>query len=460
MKKPTFFVSLLILILSVLSAVRAWAEADIEPVETIPVASPTETERRGLIPNYEGWSLHAQSTWVLQAHDGFRSPYNGQNSLSGEKESAHTWTMTAFLGGRLWHGGEVYLNPEMAQGSGLSGSVGVAGFPNGEATRASSPDAHFYLARYFFRQTIGIGEGAIDMSDDKNQIAGKVSSQRLTLTVGKVAANDFFDNNKYSHDARSQFLNWGFVDAGAWDYPADARGYTNGIIAEMILPRGTLRIGTFMEPLEANGLELDDNVIHAHGDTVEGEVNYEIGGHSGKSRLLGFINHGYMGNYREAIEDLSANVDVTQTRSYSTKSGIVLNLEQEVFDGLGVSLRAGWNDGKTETWAFTEIDRSLALGISTNGALWSRTGDTLGIGGLVNGLSPDHREYLAAGGVGFIVGDGQIEYAYEKILEAYYSAQVYSVFAFSMDYQLVGNPGYNNERGPVSILALRAHADL
>ena len=452
---------LALLTLSTLITVQAWCAEDREPATAISAVTPdSETERLHLIPRYENWSLHAQTTWVLQSHDGFDSPYAGTNSLSGDKESAHTWTITAFFGCRLWHGAEIYFNPEMAQGSGLSGSVGVAGFPNGEATRAASPEAHFYFARYFFRQTIGFGEDHEAISDDKNQIAGQVQKRRFVLTIGKVAANDFFDNNRYAHDARSQFLNWGFVDAGAWDYPADARGYTNGAIAEIIMPRGALRIGTFMEPTEANGLELDDNVIRAHGDTAEIEGDYALGGHPGKSRLLGFVNHANAGTYREAMDDPSANLDIAQTRSYTTKSGLVFNLEQEVVACVGVFLRAGWNDGKTETWAFTEIDRSLALGLAINGDPWSRPGDTLGVGGLINGLSPDHRDYLAAGGIGFIIGDGQLNYATENIFEFYYSLQACSAFTLSADYQLVENPGYNRDRGPVSIYGVRAHLDL
>ena len=433
-------------------------QSDGSSASAIPSEKPTNSE--GVLPRCDGWSFHLQSTVVRQQHGTFHSPYAGPNSLADKDDTEHTWTVTGFVGRRLWAGSEVYVDPELSQGIGFGNTTGIAGFPNGEATRAASSKPHYYFARYFLRQTIRLGGGSDAVTDDKNQIAGSVDRNRLVITIGKIAASDIFDANSYTHDLRTQFLNWALFDTGAWDYPADARGYTQGAVLEWITPRWAVRVGSFMEPKEANGLELDDNIARAHGDTAEVELDYELFGHGGKTRIMGYHNRAHMGSYRETLADSALNFDINQTRRYSSKQGLALNLEQELGDWAGAFLRLGWNDGSNETWAFTEIDQSAAVGCSFKGKPWKRPNDVLGIAGLLNGLSSDHRDFLAAGGVGFIVGDGQLHYGPEKILEAYYSAQLCRAFTTSIDYQLVGNPAYNRDRGPVSIVALRGHLDL
>ena len=413
--------------------------------DSVSISTPTSetpADPNKLLPRFDEWSLHLQSTVVRQQHWGFHSPYEGPNSLSDQDETEHTWTVTGFIGRRIWAGVEAYVDPELSQGIGFGNTTGIAGFPNGEATRAASSSSHYYLARYFLRQTIGLGGGNESVSDDKNQIAGSVDQNRLVITIGKIAANDIFDANSYTHDPRTQFLNWALFETGAWDYPADARGYTQGAVLEWITPGWAVRVGSFMEPKEANNLDLDHNIVRAHGDTAELELDYKIFDRGGKTRILGYHNRAYMGSYRETLADSALNLDITQTRR------------------AGAFLRLGWNDGHTETWAFTEIDQSAALGGSFKGTPWKRPNDVFGIAGLLNGLSSDHRDFLAAGGMGFIVGDGQLHYGLEQIFEAYYSAQLCSAFAASLDYQVVGNPAYNQDRGPISILALRGHLDL
>jgi high affinity Mn2+ porin len=447
---------------------RATAQG-IAPSITIPSAdgngmpsSPSDSldDPAHSIPRFDGWSLHCQSTVIRQQHWKFSSPYVGTNSLSNQDDTEHTWTVTGFIGRKLWADGEVYVDPELSQGIGFGNTTGIAGFPNGEATRAASSDPHYYFARYFFRQSVNLGGGSEGVTDDKNQIAGTLDRNRLVITIGKVAASDFFDANSYAHDPRTQFLNWALFETGAWDYPADARGYTHGAVLEWITPRWAVRMGTFMEPKEANGLELDDNVSRAHGDTAEIELDYEVLGHGGKTRVLGFHNRAHMGDYRQAVVGNALTRDLGATRRYSSKQGVTLNLEQEICPWAGAFLRLGWNDGGNETWAFTEIDQSAAAGCSFKGRPWHRPDDVLGVAGLINGLSPDHRAFISAGGVGFIIGDGKLNYGLEEIFETYYCAQLCPAFAATLDFQVVGNPAYNRDRGPVSILAFRGHVDL
>jgi high affinity Mn2+ porin len=413
-----------------------------------------------LIPRFLDWSLHAQTTFIRQSHGAFSSPYQGANSLTPGSENEHTWTATVFVARRLWQGAEAVVDGEMAQGIGLAGTLGIAGFPNGEATRAASSSPHYYFARYLLRQTIDLGGDAVAVDQDRNQVARTVSADRLVITVGRLSATDIFDANSYSHDPRTQFLNWGAMDTGAWDYPADARGYTHGVVVELIGPLGALRLGTFMEPRYANSLELDDNVARAHGDTAELEFDYQLGAAAGATRLLAFDNHAHMGSYSAALAQGGASPDLASTEVYRSKFGLGLNVEQALNAWAGMFLRLGWNDGRSETWAFTEIDRSAGLGVALHGLPWERDDDVLGLAVMVNGLSRDHRDYLAAGGYGFIIGDGRLNYAPESIVEGYYSFGFSRVLSLSLDYQLVNNPGYNHDRGPVNLLAVRGHLEL
>lgn len=436
------------------------AQIDATTDDTAPTQVVAAPDSPQLLPRLPGWSLHLQSTVVRQQHWSFTSPYVGPNSLAAQDDTEHTWTVTGYFGRRLWRECEAYVDPELAQGIGFGNTTGLAGFPNGEATRAAASAPHAYFARYFLRQVVGLGGGREALTDDKNQVAGSVDRDRLVITIGKIAASDIFDANSYTHEPRTQFLNWALFDTGAWDYPADARGYTHGAVLEWITTAWALRVGTFMEPTVANGLELDDNVVRAHGDVAEMEFDYGILGQAGKTRVLAYHNRAHMGSYSEAVGDQAVSLDLSQTRRYSSKQGIALNLEQALTDWSGVFLRLGWNDGRNETWAFTEIDQSAAVGCSCKGKPWERPDDVLGIAGLLNGLSPDHREFLAMGGLGFIVGDGQLHYGPEEILETYYSAQLWSGFIATIDYQVVGNPAYNRDRGPVSIVTVRGHLDL
>lgn len=405
-------------------------------------------------------NLHIQSTIVSQEHGDFSSPYSGQNSLSPSYDNQTSITWTVFGGLRLWRGAEFYVNPELAGGSGFNKTTGVAGFPNGEIYRVDDPSPKWNLARLYLKQSFGFGGEQEQIKDDKNQLAGTIDLQRLTVIAGKFALNDFFDSNIYSHDPRTQFLNWALMDYGAWDYAADTRGYSWGLFLELNQPKWAIRFASVMVPLKANQMEMDTNFPAARGDNLEFEYRYSMSELPGVSRLLLYENHANMGNYRTTINTPTYNMDVIQSRSMSMKYGIGLNVEQAITNELGGFLRASWNDGHTETWAFTEIDRSLSIGLSLKGTGWKRERDTAGVALIVNGLSDDHKDYLAAGGYGFIVGDGKLNYAPEEIGELYYLLKLKDGLDFTGDLQFVQNPAYNADRGPVSIASMRVHYEM
>jgi high affinity Mn2+ porin len=387
------------------------------------------------------------------------SPYSGPNSFSANRENATSITSTLFLGRRLWTNAALYFDPEISGGEGLSSTLGIAGAPNGETTRVGTTSPRAYIARLYFEQSLDLGKDYEPVLPDQNQLGGRQCKERITFTAGKLSAGDIFDDNSYSHEPRTQFMNWSLMTNGAWDYPADARGYTYGVAVQLILETWAIRYGIFAMPEEANGFTFDRSLAHAHSQSLEGEYDYALFESPGKVRVMGYLNNAHMGHYRETIEDPAFNLDITQSRTYCAKFGFTLNAEQKIVDDLGAFIRLGWNDGRTETFAFTEIDRTFQGGFSLQGARWQRPEDTVAAAVVVNGLSSAHRDYLAAGGLGFILGDGRLTYGPETILELYYQARLAKSLFVSLDYQFVNNPGYNRDRGPVSIFGLRVHVE-
>lgn len=408
-------------------------------------------------PTPEDWSVHFQTTAVTQGHGSFPASYSGQNSLVTYPEERQSLTSTLFLGRRLWEGGQFYVNPELSGGSGISQTLGIAGYPNGEIYRVSTPDVTGQISRIYLQQIFGFGGDKDTIEADKNQLSDTPDKSRLTVIFGKFSLNDFFDDDVYSHDPRTQFLNWALMDNGAWDYASDTRGYTWGFYFEFNQPRWALRFATVLEPDQANQMGMDLDVSHAHGDNVEFEYRYGIAGHPGKLRALYYENHAHMGNYQLAVAQNPTAPDVISTRSYSIKYGLGLNIEQEITGDLGFFGRWGWDDGTTETWCFAEIDTSISFGFNLTGNLWGRKPDNVGIGFISNGLSGDHANYLASGGYGFIIGDGALDYAQEQIYEIYYLYKPVAQGGLTADYQFVNHPADNQDRGPVSIFAGRAH---
>jgi high affinity Mn2+ porin len=406
------------------------------------------------------WSVHAQLTGIVQSDPGMHSPYQGPRSLSGDEQTREIIDGTLYLGRRLpWSGGELYFNPEFNQGSGLSHTVGIEDYPNGEAGKAGFDTPKPNVARLFLRQTFGLGGAQEAVADDQNALAGMVDVSRLVVTAGKFAANDIFDDNQYAHDSRTQFLSWSLWEATAWDYPADAKGYSDGLAVELNQPGWALRGGWFLMPKIGNERDLDPRFVKRFGSVVELETRHEIAGAPGKLRTLIFLNRAPMGSYDQALalaNSLGAAPDITLTRRDRWKIGAALNLEQGLTETLGLFARLSWNDGRTEGWNFTDINRSLSAGVSLTGKSWGRDKDTLGLGAAVNAASKGNRNYLAAGGVDILAGDGRLNYAPEAALETYYSFDL-SPAALTLDYQFVANPAFNQDRGPVSILAMRIH---
>lgn len=404
------------------------------------------------------WQVHGQATVVTQGHGGFASPYQGPNSLRPTPERATSFTITVMTGLRLWSGAEFYLDGEGAAGKGVSSVLGLAGAPNGETYRVGDPAFHAGLVRAFLRQTWNLGGEDQAIEEAAHQLAGTQGSRRVVLTAGKLSVMDLFDNNRYSHDPRTQFLNWALMGHGAWDYPADTRGYTWGFTTEAFWDAWACRYGRFAEPLEANQMELDHGFARAHGEAVEVEHNHTLGGLPGAVRVMVYRNTARMGDYREALARSPLDPDITTTRAYGrSKRGWGLNAEQGLTPELGAFARWSWSDGRNESWAFTEVDRSLTGGLSLKGTAWGWPKATLGVAYVQNGLSPDHQAYLGAGGLGFLLGDGRLKYAPERILESYLSLVIGNGCNLSLDFQRAWNPAYNADRGPVSLFALRCH---
>lgn len=430
------------------------------------VASVVEHEETGKkTVTEEAWNVHGQATLVPQGHGGFASPYHSaETSLLPTGELNTSFTATLYAGARAWKGAEIYLNPEIGAGTGISNSHGIAGFTNAEIYRVGD-DAKPkpYLSRVFLRQTIGLGGPQENIEAGPNQIATRMDVSRVTFTLGKFSLNDMFDNNAYAHDPRTQFLNWALMDNGAWDYAADTRGYTWGVVVELNQKDWAVRLGSVMIPISANQMDLEYNLGKARGDNAELEYRYELFRRPGRVRLLGFVNQARMGKYRRAIAEAAASGTVPKietTRDFTTKYGLGLNFQQELSDDVGAFLRLGWNDGATETWAFTEIDRALSLGVNVKGRFWGRPADTVGLAYVLNGLSDAHADYLRAGGSGFMVGDGKVSYALEQIVEVFYALKPLDALALSLDLQEVFNPAYNRDRGPVTVVSGRIHAEL
>ena len=404
-------------------------------------------------------NFHFQLTTVTQYKFKMSAPYTGTNSIINPDETATTVTATIFWGSKLWKGAALYINPEIAGGKGISSAKGIADFTNGEAFRVGDPSPKIYPARAFLQQTFNLGGGEDYIGEGANDVYKTRAKKYIDLVVGRFSIADYFDNNSYSHDPRSQFFNWGLMSNGGWDYPANVRGYTYGTVVEYGNPKWKLRAASVLVPTTANGNDMDFNYAKANSNVIEFEKPFSIHQRSGTVRVLAFYTKAMMGNYDQSVAQSPIGPDITSTRHYGRdKYGFGINLEHELADGVGLFARASWNDGKNETWAFTEIDRSVSVGLSFDGANWKRNQDVLGIGTVLSGLSQPHKNYLMAGGYGFIIGDGQLNYGGESVTELFYKANIFSdAFFITPNVQLAINPGYNKDRGPVWVIGVRGH---
>ncbi|HLK51468.1 MAG TPA: carbohydrate porin [Bryobacteraceae bacterium] len=411
----------------------------------------------------EKWNLYFQATSIGQYHDAIRSPYQSSLSLAAHAEAEASLTSTLFWGLRLGRNTRFYFNPEIAGGRGFSGTDGIANFPNGEMPRVSTATPKPYIARAYLTQDFAFSDERETISSDANQLAGSRPATRYSVTVGRFTVTDFFDNNRYTHDPRTQFMGWAIMYNGAWDYPADTRGYTWGWLHEFHTRRWSLRYASAAEPRTANGPRFDRRVFQDRGDMFEGEVDVAPGGHAGAIRALSYINHSRAGTYADAIhraETTGGTPDIYATsRPGTLKYGFGLNVEQEVRKDIGVFGRLGWNDGKTQSFAFAVIDRLASGGISIDGARWKRSSDTVAAALTVTGLSGVHALYLTRGGLDFMIGDGGLNYAPEYTFETYYKARVADGVYASVDLQHITNPAYNRDRGPVWVGSLRLHLE-
>ncbi len=411
----------------------------------------------------EWYSLHAQFTNVTQYHPPFSAALQGPNSMSSGHNGRETSDATLFAGIRVWDGLELYANPEIDQGFGLSNTTGAAGFPSGEAYKVGAVDPYVRLHRAFARYTLGLGGADQAIEPAANQLAGTRREDNLTVTLGKFAVTDIFDTNAYAHDPKSDFLNWSIIDTGTFDYAADAWGYSYGAAVEWTQAWWSLRGGLFNLSRVPNSKDLNRG-FEQFEIVLEGEARHTLFGRDGKLKLLVFANRGRMANYSDAVRAAAgtgAPPDVSTVRRYATRPGVGLNLEQQITDELGGFLRAGLNDGHKEAYEFTEINRTAAAGLALEGKSWGRPDDTLAVAGVLNDISKDARNYLAAGGIGILIGDGALPRAgFEKILELYYKAAVVEGVAVTLDLQRIENPGYNAARGPVNVVGLRLHAEL
>lgn len=409
----------------------------------------------------EQWNIHAQSTYVWQHKPAFNARYDGPNSLSTEAEKSYSFTATAAFGLRLGADTELYFDPELSQGVALSGLVGLSGFTNGELAKTSGAKPTLYRARLFVRHTIGLGGEHTAVESASNQLADRQDGRRVVLTVGALSMLDLFDANRTAHDPRTQFMNWALMTHAAYDFAADSRGYTYGVAAEYFGDGWSARVGRLALPRVPNELQLDGRLGRHFGDQAEVTRDYQLGNQSGTARLLVFRSRARLATYADALDAVAATnatptLEAVRDRD-RTKSGIGLSVDHKASNDLGLFARVMRSDGRTETDAFTESDRSVSFGVALAGERWHRAGDTVGVAFAASGLSPGHRTFLARGGQTVFLGDGRLRYAPERVLEAYYSVALGKQTSLTADYQRISNPGFNADRGPVSFYALRLH---
>lgn len=411
--------------------------------------------------------ISGQANIVFQWHPSFPARYSGTNSLNRYAENATSKVYTLYLGYELTHTTEVYLDIESAGGYGISNALGLTGFTNLDVVRSPELGAAPYVARAMIRQVIPLTKEKTPEERDANSftLANTVAARRIEIRAGKFSMADFFDTSTYGSDSHLQFLNWTVDNDGAYDYAANTRGYTDGAIIEYDDHWFSARFGEALMPKVANGIQLDANLARARSENAEFDfAGNAIGHHPGAVRLLAYVNHADMGNYEQAVSEYlrgqTTVPDIVATRRQGRhKYGFALNFEQEVASNVGIFGRLGWSDGRNESFVYTECDRTAEVGGFLSGKRWRRSNDRAGMAFVANGIVAAHREYLALGGLGFLLGDGGLTYGPEKIVEGFYTVHLWRGFFAALDLQHINNPGYNMARGPVIVPALRFHVD-
>jgi len=454
--KTTFAVPLLLAL-----SMRGYAQ---ETSPTAPDTSSSNDSNSSQETDSERWNLYYQATSIGDYHGTFNAPYTGPLSLQDYPERDVSITTTLFFTVRPEENTFLVFDPEIAGGKGFSGVNGIADQPNGEIPRVASAAPKPYLARLYVQHDFGFGKQTEHQESDENQLAGERPMNRYSIYAGRFTLTDFFDDNNYTHDPRTQFMAWALMYNGAWDYPADTRGYTWGIVQELHTRNWSFRYGIAAEPKVANGQQLDRRLFRDHGQVWEAERRYVWRKREGVIRILAYDNREQGGNYGEALKLAAASgttPDVSVTDRVGTlKYGTGISFDQAISSDVGVFTRLGWNDGKTQSFAFTAIDRLASGGLSVKGTRWRRKYDVVATSLATGGLSAVHREYLAAGGLDFLIGDGRLNYAPEYVWESFYSARVVPGFYATFDLQRDTNPAYNHDRGPVTIYSVRLHMAL
>ncbi|MGH9511197.1 MAG: carbohydrate porin [Terriglobales bacterium] len=460
------------LLFIVSAAAVAWAQESPPPNQgqnstTDESIHDSDPKVESMFPHFEKgpfW-ISGQMNFIFQTHPGFPAKYSGQNSLNPHYEKATSRLMTLYTALRFDDSTEVLLDIEESGQEGLSSSLGVAGFPNLDVVRNPSLSKAPYIARVMIDKVFSFGGQSIENERGPLSVFDELPARRLEIHAGKFSMVDFFDLNSVGSDSHLQFENWAIDNNGAYDYAADTRGYTWGMVADYEDRNWGLRFAEALMPKVANGIDLVWNLRKARAENVEFELRYGlIPKKSGIVRLLGFSNHANMGVYRDAVaqfeEGKIAAPDITAHPFRTTqKYGFGINIEQSLTSDLVAFARWGWNNGRTESFAYTEIDSTFVEGLGVYGSLWHRKQDRAGIAFDSSAISKDHQSYLAQGGYGFIIGDGALNYGRENILETYYTAHVWRGIYVAPGLQHINNPAYNRDRGPVIIPTFRVHVE-
>jgi hypothetical protein len=431
-------------------------------------APPNDTGAQDAGVSDSFWSrfwISGQANFIRQQHGTFPAEYSGPNSFQSNAEHATSRVLTLYTGFQITRNLEILADVEEAGGGGLSNALGIAGFTNLDVVRNPSLSKAPYMAREMLHYTIPLSSEYGEATRNPLSLASTLPVRRLEFRLGKMSTVDFFDVNSVGSDSHLQFMNWAVDNNAAFDYAADTRGYTYGLLMEYYDRNWVFRFGEMLMPTVANGITLDWNIARARGENWELELHRGLfPGRTTIVRLLSFVNHANMGSYREAIDGYlsgqDAVPDITKYREQGrVKYGFGVNVEQPLTSQWRAFGRLGWNNGSTESFAYTEVDRTASIGSDLYGKLWHRRSDKIGAAFVTDGISGDHREYLALGGLGFILGDGGLTYGLEKIFETYYTAHIWRGVSIGADWQHITNPGYNQARGPVSVVSFRLHIE-
>ncbi|MFZ0820054.1 MAG: carbohydrate porin [Candidatus Acidiferrales bacterium] len=457
-----------IVFLCFVAAVSASLCAQDTGSSTPPAENPGGPETLFPHPDSTRWWISGQANIIFQWHPAFPAKYSGPNSLTAPAQSATTHILTLFTGFQLTHTTEILADLEDATGGGIGGALGLGGITDLDDVRtvqgvqlSRAP----YLARLMLHQIIPLSSERAPATRGPMGLATSLPVRRIEFRIGKFDLADFFDNNSGGSDSHLQFLNWTVDNNGAWDYAANTRGYTDGAILEYDDHNWSVRFAEAMMPKIANGINLDADLLRAHSENVEGQYNGSlIPKRAGVVRVLGYVNHANMGSYRQAIVDFldgeTSTPNIVATRMQGrVKYGFGVNLEQELTSQIAVFARFGWNDGRNESFVYTEVDETVELGGWVHGEKWRRPLDKFGLAFVSNGISKDHQEYLRLGGLGFLLGDGNLNYGRENILETFYNAHFWRGLYGAFNLQYIADPGYNRDRGPVVVPGLRFHVE-